>query len=176
MSLHKPPSVEPDARDRYLPHPPDFELDTIITVSDADTGPTDFHSGTLFPGMFDLNWYGWPYSMTRVTPITITAHGAITAENGQNRSIGPVPVTLHGFANLVNTNYPQFRRSTLEVTRRQALGGTLHFDPRELVTPDYPIVTDLYLTVSATARYGVASARRTVTTTMYVQGIQIAIN
>lgn len=168
-------SGRPSQAPEYLPDPPFprppiprlLHLDAVITVADADNGPTEFHTG--HPGRFDLNWYGWPPDLSLRTPITITARAVI--DDVIDRDLGPIAVSVTGEMNLTDST----GNKELQVPiHRSAPDGNLRLDPMSFVTAEYPVPFNIGLTAIATASYGALLERQSVTTTVPIFGWVVA--
>ena len=160
MTSHFSPAPERTFVPRQLP---DTELDVVVSVRDADQPAADYHS--FADNQCDLGWWA-TMSQAKVLPITASAHSTLTA-NAQTRDLGPVAVSLSGEVNLYDPRSQTWQPDVLVPWQRSA-SGTLTFDPRSLVTPAYPWVGGLSLTVTASAWYGVGLNRQLARTVVHV--------
>lgn len=159
-------------RTTYLPPQlPDTELDVVITVRDADQPAAEYHS--FSDNRCDLGWWA-TMSQAKVLPVTVTAHSTLTAD-GQTRDHGPVAVTLSGEVNLYDPRTQAWKTDVL-VPLQRSLTGSLTFDPRSMVTPEFPWVGAVGLVVSASAWYGVGLRRQVARTVVHVTGFIGYIN
>lgn len=156
----RPTMLPPDPR-------PDVDFDVVVTVSDAAQGPTDFPAFTQ-NYYFDLGWWN-TMDQSKVSPVNFSAHKEI----GRTRTA--IPLTLSGTAHLYNPT-TQVWSAVLTIPTKYHLNGQATFDPRSLVTAQFPWIGSLGLVVWASASYGVGLHRIFARSMVHADGCIAYIN
>lgn len=143
------------------PDLPDVDLDVVITVGDGDQGPVNFSA--FANNYFDLEWWN-TMDQSKVSPVAFTAHKTV-----DGRSFGPTPLTLTGSAILWNPSRQEWS-PWLAIPATYHLTGQARFDPRSMVTADWPWVYSIGIIASASASYGVGWNRQFARTVVHADG------
>jgi len=156
----RPTMLPPDPR-------PDVDFDVVITVSDGDQVPKDYPAFTQ-NYYFDLNWWN-TMDQSKVSPVSFSAHKVI------GRSRTAIPLTLSGTAYLYDPG-TQALSHVVTVPTKYHLNGQATFDPRSLVTAQYPWICSIGLVAWASASYGVGVNRVFARSTVHADGCIWTIN
>ncbi|GGB23354.1 hypothetical protein GCM10011492_11530 [Flexivirga endophytica] len=143
------------------PNPlPEVDFDVVITVSDGDQGPQGYSA--FAQNYCDLGWWA-TMNQSKVSPVSFTARKVI------GRASSAVPLTLAGTAALYNP-VTQAWSSVVTVPTTYHPTGKVTFDPRSLVTAQYPWIGSLGLLAWASASYGVGLNRVFARTVVHADG------
>lgn len=144
----------------------DVDLDVVITVRDGTRAGVAFSAATQ--NHFDLGWWD-TMDQSKLSPVSFTAHEVI------GRSSAAVTLTLGGTAHLYNPATQEWSPS-VSIPPTYHADGRATFDPRILVTPQYPWVGSLGLVVWASAAYGVGVNRVFARTVVHADGCIASAN
>lgn len=139
---------------------PDVDFDVVITATDGDQGPQNFSA--FAQNYFDLGWWG-TMNQSKVSPVSFTARKVI------GRGSAAVPLTLSGTAYLYNPATQAWSPAVTVRTTYHAT-GLVTFDPRSLVTAQFPWIGSLGLLAWASASYGVGPNRVFARTVVHADG------
>lgn len=162
MSIAEHAAPQVNERPTMLPPDPnpDVDLDVVITVGDGDQAPKAFSA--FAQNYFDLGWWG-TMNQSKVSPVNFTARKVI------GRSSVAVALALSGTAHLYNPT-TQTWSPTVTIATTYDFDGKVTFDPRSLVTAQYPWIGSLGLIAWASASYGVGINRVFARTVVHADG------